>query len=265
LALGGVVGTAAEAAGTRLDGPTEVSVTPGDGQVTVSWETATSDGGASYSVTSSPGGFSCSTTAMTCTIAGLTDGVAYTFSVIESLSGSESTPVVTNPVTPEAPVSVEAVMSSRSATITWKPSSSSTPAGFAVSASPGGAACSTTTASCVISNLVPNTGYVLTVTPGEGSAAPPSTLTVRTGTVVTSLTLSFVGKATRLTGAVKTALARFSHEVASDNDTSLTLTGSRWHWPIVTAQLHRDLAARNYFVAIRRRTGKDSNVTLVAS
>ena len=65
--------------------PTNVKAAGGDGSATVSWAAAPPNGSliTSYVVTSSPGGKTCSTTgALSCTVAGLTNGVPYTFSVV---------------------------------------------------------------------------------------------------------------------------------------------------------------------------------------
>jgi hypothetical protein len=66
--------------------PTSVTGVIGGGQVSVSWSASSSNGGTAvtgYTVTSSPGSFTCATTgATTCDVTGLTNGVAYTFSVV---------------------------------------------------------------------------------------------------------------------------------------------------------------------------------------
>ncbi len=71
-------------AATKPDAPTNVSAMGGNTQATVSWTAAGSGGSAitGYTVTASGGGGTCTTTGATsCVVNGLTNGVAYTFTV----------------------------------------------------------------------------------------------------------------------------------------------------------------------------------------
>ena len=65
--------------------PSGVAGVAGDSEVGVSWTAPASDGGSvisSYTVTSSPDNATCSTAGLSCTVAGLTNGTAYTFTVV---------------------------------------------------------------------------------------------------------------------------------------------------------------------------------------
>jgi fibronectin type III domain protein len=81
------------------EAPTGVAAVAGDGRATVVWTAPASDGGATitaYTATSSPDGSTCTTNgSLSCTISGLRDGTAYTFTVTATNSvgsGAASTP-----------------------------------------------------------------------------------------------------------------------------------------------------------------------------
>lgn len=92
------------------DSPSRVTGVPGNQEVSLSWRPPTSDGGSQitgYTVTASPGGQTCSTTGdLTCTVTGLTNGTAYTFTVTATNSAGTSLPSAPSaPVTPTEPIS----------------------------------------------------------------------------------------------------------------------------------------------------------------
>ena len=108
--------------------PTNVSAVAGDTQATVSWSAPANDGGSAingYTVTSSPGSLTCGTSGtLNCVVSGLTNGVAYTFTVHAhngAGSGSESVPSSAgHPATvPDAPTNVSALPGNGSATVNW--------------------------------------------------------------------------------------------------------------------------------------------------
>jgi hypothetical protein len=96
--------------------PTNLAATPGNGQVALTWSAPASDGGSpitGYTATASPGGTTCSTTgALGCTVTGLTNGTAYTFTVRAANAvgpGPASSPVSATPRTvPGAPQNLQA-------------------------------------------------------------------------------------------------------------------------------------------------------------
>ena len=86
--------------------PRDAEALAGDASASVSWLPPLSSGSfavSNYLVTSSPGGRTCLTTALSCTVAGLSNGVAYTFTV-KALTGAgwSATSDASNAVTPEA-------------------------------------------------------------------------------------------------------------------------------------------------------------------
>ncbi len=87
--------------------PTNVTGTPFNGAVTVSWNAPTSDGGSpitSYKATSSPGGFECTTAGQTsCAILGLSNLVNYRFTVVATNDLGTSPPSAeSDPIHPQS-------------------------------------------------------------------------------------------------------------------------------------------------------------------
>jgi hypothetical protein len=171
--------------------PTGVHAQPANSAATVTWTAPADTGGApitGYTVTVSPGGETMTTTGEpTLYFMGLTNGVAYTFTVHASNAagvGPESQP--SSPITPAtvpgAPLNVSAIAGNAEATVTWTAPAAdggSPILSYLVTASPGGAtanATGTTTAS--ITGLTNGTSYTFTVVAvnalGDGTASAPS-------------------------------------------------------------------------------------------
>ncbi len=95
--------------------PTDVVAAPGDSQATITWGSPQTGGPAqSYIVTAAPGGRSCETSALSCTVDGLANGTAYTFSVVginDAGSGptSQTTTAITPVGVPSAPLALVAM------------------------------------------------------------------------------------------------------------------------------------------------------------
>ncbi len=96
---------------TTPNAPTGITATRGNGQATISFTAPVNNGGSvitSYTVTSNIGGFTGTSSGSPITITGLTNGVAYTFTVIatnalgDSVASSVSN-AVTPATTPNAP------------------------------------------------------------------------------------------------------------------------------------------------------------------
>ena len=117
--------------------PTDLTATPGDSQVTLSWAAPTLDGGSavrSYRVTSAPGGRTCTTTgALSCTVTGLTNGITHAFSVTAANDvgpGPASLTITALPVAPPPP------SDDRGSTTAVEPTEPTEPAGLAPCPSP---------------------------------------------------------------------------------------------------------------------------------
>ncbi|MEM9466732.1 MAG: fibronectin type III domain-containing protein [Actinomycetota bacterium] len=171
--------------------PTGVLVTAGDAEVAVSWSAPADVGGSpitGYTATASPGGANCSTTGATsCTVGGLTNGTAYSFTVTATNSDGTGSPSdgsvwVTPAAAPDAPSSVFGTAGDEAATITWLAPESdggSAITAYTVTATPGGSTCATAgTLTCIVPNLTNGTAYtfdvVATNTVGTGPASTAS-------------------------------------------------------------------------------------------
>jgi len=89
---------------TVPDPPTNVTGAAGDTQATISWDTPADNGGediTAYMVTANPDAATCTTSTTSCTITGLTNGTAYTFTVVATNTvGNSDTSAVSSPMTP---------------------------------------------------------------------------------------------------------------------------------------------------------------------
>ncbi|NCV75648.1 hypothetical protein EBW23_06920, partial [bacterium] len=98
---------------TAPSAPRNVRGSAGDQLVTLYWEAPLDNGSrivTTYTATSSPGSKTCTSTgALTCTVRGLTNGVAYTFSVTATNAiGTSTASTASDPVTPAAASTPEA-------------------------------------------------------------------------------------------------------------------------------------------------------------
>jgi 5'-nucleotidase len=116
-----------DASATVPSAPTGVTAVAGNASATVSWAAPATSGGApitGYVVTALPGGATCSTATSTCTVTGLSNGTAHTFTVIATNGVGNSAPsVASGPVVPlavpGAPRGVSVVPGDRRLTVTW--------------------------------------------------------------------------------------------------------------------------------------------------
>jgi hypothetical protein len=123
---------------TVPDAPTAVTAVVGDTQATISFTAPTNNGGAaltSYTVTSSPGNLTCTVNApaTSCSISGLSNGIAYTFTVKASNANGDSlastaSSSITPAKAPDAPTDVAVVAGTGKIIVSWTaPASNGSP------------------------------------------------------------------------------------------------------------------------------------------
>jgi PKD repeat protein len=167
--------------------PRMVSATAGDRSAAVEWKTPSDMGDGTltgYEVTSSPGARTCQAAGLTCTVNGLDNGQAYTFTVVaRSTVGQGPVSNPSNEVTPAgaplAPGSVTVDAGDKKATVRWSaaPGNGSPVTSYVVTQSPGGATKSLGAAarSVLFTGLHNGTRYRFTVAAanavGEGDDA----------------------------------------------------------------------------------------------
>jgi len=155
--------------------PTGVSGVAGDTSVVVSWLAPSSDSGSpitGYTVTASGGGSqTCTTAALSCTVAGLTNGSSYTFTVVATNArggsvGSVASAEVTPATVPGSPTTVQGVAGDGHVVVSWLAPSSdggSAVTGYTVSAAGIRSFCTTAALSCSVDGLTNGTSYTFTV------------------------------------------------------------------------------------------------------
>lgn len=167
-------GTSAIAATTTVT-PESVPLAPiisstsiGNASVTVSWGSVPSTTPVSYTATAQPGGQSCTTSQLSCTITGLTNGAAYTFTVVASnASGAGSVSagsVVATYTTPPAPVVNRIRTKSKQISLRWDLLNVPYSPSYTVRIVGTSKFCTTTLDTCSISKLTNGKRYRLTVT-----------------------------------------------------------------------------------------------------
>ena len=153
--------------------PTSVVAVAGVGSVTLTWVAPTTGLAAtSYTATSSTGGFTCTSSTLTCVVVGPLYGTTYTFTVTATNSyGTGPASVASNGVSPSeaapaAPTAVTGTTASGSVAVSWTAAvnNGAVVSLYTVTASPGGATCTTATTTCTVSGLTNGTAYTFTVT-----------------------------------------------------------------------------------------------------
>jgi len=210
------------------DVPTGVTGVAGDGQVTVTWSAPASDGGSAitgYEVTGKPSG-SCTTSgALSCTVSGLANGTAYSFTVTatnalgtsaDSMPSGAVTPTAT-PTAPGEPTGVTGVAGDGQVTVTW-----SAPAndggrpitGYEVVSSPGSLTCATGSTSCIVTGLMNDTTYTFTVSATNTAGTSSSSVASAPVTPKAAQAITFTNPGTQVFGTTPTLTATASSGLA---------------------------------------------------
>ena len=191
--------------------PTAVVATAGNASVGVAFVAPTNNGGSTitgYTVTSNPGNITATGTTSPINVTGLTNGTAYTFTVVAtnavgnsvaSAASTAVTPVAPNTV-PAAPTAVVATAGNASAGVAFvAPTNNggSTITGYTVTSNPGNITATGTTSPINVTGLTNGTAYTFTVvaTNAVGNSVASAASTAVTpqlpaficGTVVTDI------------------------------------------------------------------------------
>ena len=156
--------------------PAAPTAVPASGSAKVSWTAPAANGSpiTSYKVIASPGNKSCTTTTTSCTVSGLLNGTAYTFTVSATNAIGTTMSPASAPVTPAsaptAPAAPSVTPGNASVSATWTPSAEngSPITSYKVVASPSGKSCTTAGTSCTITGLTNGTPYTFTVAATNG-------------------------------------------------------------------------------------------------
>ena len=168
--------------------PANVTAVKGDKSVVVSWLAPGSNGGSpitGYAVTSSPGGVTVTVggDATTTTVTGLTNGVAYTFTIVATNVIGEGAATRSGAVTPstvpDAPTAVTAVRGDKSVVVSWTAPASnggSVLTGYTVTSSPGALTSTVagTATTATVTGLTNGTTYTFTVVARNVAGAGPA-------------------------------------------------------------------------------------------
>lgn len=169
--------------------PTNVTATAGNTQATVSFTAPVSIDGVvitGYTVTSSPGGFTATGAFSPITVTGLTNGSAYTFTVIATNAAGNSvlstaSSSITPYTVPSAPTisAVDASNASVLVTFSTPANNGSAITGYTVTSSPGGKIGTGSSSPILVTDLTNGTAYTFTVkatnAAGDSAASTAST------------------------------------------------------------------------------------------
>ena len=142
----------------------QLTATPTNGGAVVSWQNA--QAATTYVARAFPGNASCTViAASSCTITGLTSGVAYVVSTVASSASGKgaSSAFVTPHGPPVSPAVITAAVANKAVTLSWSAVSNSTPLSYVVTSSNGSTVCTTLATTCTVTGLTNGIDYTFTV------------------------------------------------------------------------------------------------------
>jgi hypothetical protein len=182
--------------------PSSVSAIAGNTSASVSWSVPVSDGGGAitgYTATLNPGNLACNVDASVrnCVFNGLVNGNTYTVTVAAQNSVGSGIPsaeiTVVPATTPSAPGAPSVVASDGAVTVSWVTpvnNGGSAITSYTVTATPGGATCTTTELSCLFSGLQNLSSYTFNVVAtnvmGASATSPASSAVIPSASWVTN-------------------------------------------------------------------------------
>lgn len=184
----------------------QLTAAAADASAVVSWSNA--QAGTTYTARAIPGNATCSvSSAATCTISGLTNGVNYLITVVASSANGKgaSSASVTPTGPPLAPATLTASTASKSTVLTWSVVPNSSVVTYTVKLANGTTVCTTTATTCTVTGLTNGIDYSFTVSSqaqGMMSVATSQSVVVRPGFRVLKTAVNKRSK-TSLTALVK--------------------------------------------------------------
>ena len=196
------------AAQKKPNPPTNVIAVAGNAQATVSFTPPTFVGASpitSYKVTSSPDGITKTGVSSPLVVTGLTNGTAYTFTVVATNSYGNSIPSLPSaPVTPAtvpgAPINIVAVAGNAQSTVSFTPpvnNGGSVITSYTITSNPGGITKTGVSSPLVVTGLTNGTSYTFTVvaTNAIGNSLPSAISNSVTPTTVPDVPTNIVAEA----------------------------------------------------------------------